>query len=48
MRAIIRQSKQDYVRDRDPQVREDEQARQKAAAQQGTPTPTPSKSGGSY
>ncbi|MGO4463548.1 DUF2563 family protein [Streptomyces sp. M-16] len=40
MRAIIRQSKQDYVRDRDPQVREQEEARRKAAAQQGTPTPT--------
>ncbi|MFE3763877.1 hypothetical protein ACFXPI_19230 [Streptomyces sp. NPDC059104] len=47
MRAIIRQSKQDYVRDRDPLVREEEEARRKAAAQQGTPTPTHSKSGGS-
>lgn len=47
MRAIIVQSKKDYVRDRDPLYREEKEAQQKAAAQQGTPTPAPSTSKGS-
>ncbi|MFD9572717.1 hypothetical protein ACFWBI_23085 [Streptomyces sp. NPDC059982] len=42
MRTIIRQSKKDYVRDRDPLAREAQEA-QKAS---GTPTPSTSK--GSY
>ncbi|MEU8459506.1 hypothetical protein [Streptomyces sp. NPDC029003] len=41
MRTIIRQSKKDYVLDRDPLAREERQTQHKA-----TPTPAPSKSKG--
>ncbi|MFF2195189.1 DUF2563 family protein [Streptomyces sp. NPDC058157] len=46
MRALIRRSKEEYVKDRDPLEREKEAEKQRQGSSAPTPTPTPSTSKG--